>query len=139
MKLVSILLPLLATGCVGSGAESPAPVADTDADSLPDADGDGLSDDAEAGLGTDPAVADTDGDGTGDGDEIDGNTDPLDADDKPYQGGYPKDACRGSIEGTGYAAGEVVADLAAMSQFGETIHLQDFCDHVVWVVFAAFW
>lgn len=46
-----------------------------------DTDGDGLSDDEEAALGTDPTVADTDGDGLLDGDEVnDFGTDPLAAD-----------------------------------------------------------
>ncbi|MEM7248278.1 MAG: FG-GAP-like repeat-containing protein [Acidobacteriota bacterium] len=51
----------------------------------PDSDGDGLRDDEELALGTDPAVADTDDDGLGDGEEVvaglDGHvTDPLDRD-----------------------------------------------------------
>lgn len=43
-----------------------------------DADGDGLSNDEEAQLGTDPQNPDTDGDGVGDGDEVAADTDPLD-------------------------------------------------------------
>ncbi|MCA9553639.1 MAG: hypothetical protein KC933_26605 [Myxococcales bacterium] len=46
----------------------------------PDSDGDGLSDDEEATLHTDPSRADTDRDGLGDGEELDLGTDPLDAD-----------------------------------------------------------
>ncbi len=47
----------------------------------PDPDADGLGDCAEAGLGTDPAVADTDADGLGDGAEVATfATDPLDSD-----------------------------------------------------------
>lgn len=42
-----------------------------------DADGDGLSDDEEYALGTDPNNADTDGDGVSDGDEVAAGTDPL--------------------------------------------------------------
>jgi hypothetical protein len=54
-----------------------------------DTDGDGLPDDVEFVLGTDPDVSDTDGDGLGDGDEVGGadglpdnadDTNPLDAD-----------------------------------------------------------
>lgn len=49
-----------------------------------DSDGDGLSDGAEVGLGagaatgTDPTLADSDGDGVSDGDEISAGTNPLD-------------------------------------------------------------
>jgi hypothetical protein len=42
-----------------------------------DDDGDGLTDDEEAGLGTSPLNADTDGDGISDGDEVAAGTDPL--------------------------------------------------------------
>jgi outer membrane protein OmpA-like peptidoglycan-associated protein len=46
-----------------------------------DADGDGLTDDEEARLGTDPNIADTDGDGLKDGEELNiYKTDPLRAD-----------------------------------------------------------
>jgi hypothetical protein len=44
----------------------------------PDADGDGLTDDEEARLGTDDGRADTDGDGWSDGDEVRAGTDPVD-------------------------------------------------------------
>lgn len=46
-----------------------------------DSDEDGLSDDEEAELGTDPNNPDTDGDGVNDGDEVDCGTDPLDPND----------------------------------------------------------
>jgi hypothetical protein len=46
----------------------------------PDADGDGLTDDQEAALGTDPNNPDTDGDGLTDGDEVGRGTNPLLAD-----------------------------------------------------------
>lgn len=43
-----------------------------------DLDGDGLTNEREAEIGTDPEVADTDGDGVDDGDEDSAGTDPLD-------------------------------------------------------------
>lgn len=46
-----------------------------------DSDNDGLSDGDEVDLGTDPLVADSDGGGTEDGDEVDAGTNPLDSDD----------------------------------------------------------
>ncbi|MBN2518036.1 MAG: hypothetical protein JXB14_04280 [Candidatus Altiarchaeota archaeon] len=45
-----------------------------------DSDQDGLSDEQEAELGTNPNDADTDDDGVNDGEEISNNTDPLDPD-----------------------------------------------------------
>jgi hypothetical protein len=55
-----------------------------------DSDGDGLSDDVEAVLGTDPLNPDTDGDGLSDGDEVLIGTDPLnpDTDADGLQDGY---------------------------------------------------
>ena len=46
----------------------------------PDTDGDGVPDDREIALGTDPALADSDGDGLLDGQEILNGTDPLNPD-----------------------------------------------------------
>jgi len=53
---------------------------DSSTTSATDTDGDGLSDDEEAELGTDPDEEDSDGDGLSDGDEVDAGTDPLDED-----------------------------------------------------------
>jgi len=51
----------------------------SDDDSEPDADNDGLPDDAETLAGTDPNVPDTDGDGQSDGDEVVAGSDPTSA------------------------------------------------------------
>jgi formylglycine-generating enzyme required for sulfatase activity len=48
-----------------------------------DEDGDGLSNEQERALGTDPYEADSDGDGYSDREEVEADTDPLDVDDKP--------------------------------------------------------
>lgn len=55
-----------------------------------DSDGDGLSDDEELALGTDPANPDTDGGGVDDGAEVAAGTDPLDAGD---DGSVSSDVC----------------------------------------------
>lgn len=110
----------------------------TDPD-VADTDGDGLADGDEVELGLDPNAADTDGDGYSDGAELDANTNPSDPDDKPYAGGWTKDACRNDIEGTGYGVGDIAEDWTLPDQFGEQVRLHDFCDHVVYLVFAAFW
>jgi hypothetical protein len=63
---LSLLVALFAgVGCANAG---------------PDTDGDGLTDDEEAELGTDPEKADSDDDGLSDGYEVELGTDPLDED-----------------------------------------------------------
>ncbi len=64
------------------GKETAAPVSTSLATNLPkDSDGDGLTDDEEAKLGTDPFNKDTDGDGLSDGDEVKTyKTNPLNPD-----------------------------------------------------------
>ncbi len=74
----------------GDGNPATAPT-DTDGDGEPDyldaddtggpqgdVDGDGLTNEEEAELGTDPANADSDGDGVNDGSEVSASSDPLD-------------------------------------------------------------
>jgi len=88
--------------------------------------------------GQDP-TADNDGDGFTNGDERAQNTDPDDADDHPYAGGWPIDACRDSVQPTGDRAGDIANGWTRMDQFGEQISLHDFCDHTVLLVGSAFW
>lgn len=54
---------------------------------LPDSDGDGLTDEDEIKLGTDPTDPDTDDGGAGDGAEVGAGTDPLDPSDDGVSGG----------------------------------------------------
>ncbi|MDP2316964.1 MAG: hypothetical protein Q8P41_28990 [Pseudomonadota bacterium] len=114
-----------------------APKKDADEEEV-DGDGDGLLDSEEAEIGSDPANVDSDEDGYEDGAEVDGHTDPLDADDKPYQAGWQIDACRNDTESTGSDVGDVVENFEFGDQFGERLHLHDFCDQVVLVVGAGF-
>jgi hypothetical protein len=65
-----------------------------------DSDADGLSDEEEADLGTDPEDPDTDGDGVEDGAEVDAGTDPLDKTDYPTAGGTPTLPNTGVADGT---------------------------------------
>src|SRR5690606_16408603 len=76
-----LMLPLVG-GCEGC---SPTPPAGDGGvvireDCGPDRDGDGICDEQEVELGTDPDGADSDGDGIDDADEIRGGTDPSNPD-----------------------------------------------------------
>lgn len=83
--------------------------------------------------------ADTDGDGFTDGEEAEQGTDPNDAADVPYAGGWPKGACRDEIEGTGRSQGDTLEDFVLTDQYGEEVSAHDFCDRVLFVVAAAGW
>lgn len=93
--------------------------------------------------GKDPAsldpTADEDGDGFTNGDELALGSDPMDATDVPYAGGWKKDAaCRHDVVATGNDEGQIAEDFALVDQYGETFHLHDFCDRVVLVEFSGF-
>ena len=143
-----LLLGLLAcgenedTGPVGADTDTDTDAdtdTDTDTDLTGDLDGDGLTDEEEAALGTDPGDPDSDGDGWNDGEEVGGNTDPLDDGDHPYTGGWAIDDCRFDIVSTGTGVGDVAPDFALPDQYGESVHLHDFCGRAVLLTFGAFW
>lgn len=73
LSLLAVFIVVLSSvGCSSGGGGAPTPT---------DSDGDGLSDSAEASLGTDPNNSDSDGDGLSDGSEVNThNTDPLASD-----------------------------------------------------------
>ncbi|HHO50861.1 MAG TPA: TlpA family protein disulfide reductase [Deltaproteobacteria bacterium] len=105
----------------------------------PDSDGDLLSDEDEASLGTDPDDPDSDDDGYNDGYEVFDHTDPLDPLDRPYAGGWQIGACRHDIEATGNEIGQIAEDFVLTDQHGEDLRLHDFCDREVLLVTAALW
>ena len=59
-----------------------------------------------------------------------------------YEGGWPIDeSCPERLANTdnfGNDAGDTPADFALLDQFGDTVHLHDFCDHVVLLIWAGF-
>lgn len=121
------LLPVLAWGCA------------TNVDVAIDRDQDGLL--VETDFGTDPNNPDSDGDGHLDGAEITAGTNPLDDLDHPYMGGYEIDKeCRTSLEPTGgYDVGDIIDNIGLPDQFGETVHLWDFCGKAILLTSGAFW
>ena len=127
LRFVPTLL-LLLSGCYASTGKDDS---GTFIDQSADDDGDGLTNYEEEALGTDPSSVDSDGDGTQDGDEVAQGFDPLDADDKPYLGGYPVARCDSLPAATGNAVGDVTDDFTLTDQNGEQVYLQDFCNSVV--------
>lgn len=100
-----------------------------------DLDEDGLLENEEQELGTDPTVADSDGDGHLDGAELNEGTDPLDFEDHPYLGGYEIDKdCRGSVVAQGNGIGEVTVNITGPDQFGETVDSYDFCGKYILLI-----
>lgn len=78
---MSVALMAVALGCGGTGTGGGnADGGAGDGGAGLDRDGDGLTDEEEGNLGTDPDNPDSDGDGLSDGDEVDLGTDPLDPD-----------------------------------------------------------
>ena len=88
------------TVAMGQVTPTSNPPVDTDGDGLTDeeetslgtdpnnadSDGDGLTDGTEVTLGTDPTLPDTDGDGFSDSEEVEEGTSPTDANDAPRAG-----------------------------------------------------
>ena len=85
----------------------------------------------------DSGDTDTGSTDTGSTDTGSGGTDT--APDRYAEGGWTIGACADSVRSTGNRVGQVASDFALTNQFGETVHLHDFCDRAVWLVFAAFW
>lgn len=90
----------------------------------PDSDGDGLPDCDELDLGTDPLAEDGDGDGMTDAYELGCLADPNDADDVCYECGWLK-ADPGDLQSDGADEGDTIANAALVDQCGETMDLWD--------------
>ena len=118
-------------------------VSDTGLNAESDQDGDGLTDQQEADLGTDPNNVDSDGDGFADGDEVSAETDPTDPFSWAYGGDvwpdFSDEAEAAGLAGDAYAIGEVVPDVMAIDQYGNEVSLYQFYGMVVLLDFSAGW
>jgi len=130
---------------------------DTGAESALDSDEDGISDEDELVLGTDPENPDSDGDGDTDGEEAESGTNPLDAYSHSYTGGYNVGYCDTPPSPTGptgtariqqggqtytwtaYQVGDVAKNFTLMDQHGEMVDLYSFCGQTIHIEFGAFW
>jgi hypothetical protein len=143
MRAASILmLCILVSGCgpdaVGDelAVETDDEAGDTDGESDSaelDSDGDGLTDEHEAELGTDPFDVDTDDDTYWDGWELAEGTDPLDPDSRIYTGWWPyhpdKDSLpQASWDTASQAEGAPFPRDTYLDQYGDLVDLHDFAD-----------
>ncbi|MBN1334509.1 MAG: hypothetical protein JXB39_00955 [Deltaproteobacteria bacterium] len=143
----TLLVGLLVSCDDGSGD-------DTAGDPPVDSDGDGLFDDEEAEIGTDPSKPDTDGDGFSDYDEVQSGTNPLWIWSHVYTGGYNVGTCEDGprdptgATGTGryedlswdvYQEGDASDNFTMTDQHGEEVSLYSFCGQHVMLEFSAFW
>jgi hypothetical protein len=133
-----------------------------------DSDADGLTDDEEADLGTDPDNADSDGDTINDAAELDAGldplsvdsdgdtyqdnweqlegTDPLDANSVIYQGMWPYNPDKAQYEGrtwedSGNQEGDPLAWFEWTDTFGDMVNIYDFADQgkPIMIDIAAMW
>jgi hypothetical protein len=114
-----------------SGADDDDSSDDDDATPDPDWDGDGLPNEFEDEIGSDPTNVDTDGDGFEDGVEWNSYYLPTDASDFPYIGGYPRGPFDEDYEGGGYDPGQLSSTWSHLDQHGQELHLHRFLGNVV--------
>lgn len=93
---------------------------------------------ADGGVTTLDPSGDEDGDGHSNGDEAAMGSDPVDAGDTPYAGGWVKSACPDDLAVSGDQVGQTPEDFALVDQYGEEWHLHDFCGSTVMLEFSGF-
>jgi hypothetical protein len=100
-----------------------------------DSDGDGIEDGDEMERGTDPLLQDTDGDGYDDNDELAMGSDPTDPNSRIYEGGWPYQPEKDSLDDPGWestaATGNRIPRFRGVDQFGELVDLYDYANHGV--------
>ncbi len=147
MRPVVLFAPLFVLACVES--QDPEPSGPVDSDS------DGLSDQEEADLGTDPDEADSDGDGLDDADELAVGTNPLFEYSVPLdEGDYVLGACpvlpsddagatgEGIYDTTtweAYQVGDTVLNWTGVDAYDQEVSVYNFCGNYTLVSVGAEW
>ena len=106
---------------------------------LVDSDGDGLYDNFEAQIGTDPALEDSDEDGYLDGDEWYTFSDPIDVTDYEYLDGdgnlaWDHSAYPTGLDGAGTEYGDVPAQFSLPNYWIQQVNLYSFYGDVIQIV-----
>jgi len=81
---------------------------------------------------------DEDGDGYTNGEEERLGSDPHDAGDIPYEGGWAKGQCRDDIQAEGNEVGQVAENFSLKDQYGQDWYLHDFCHEALLIEFSGF-
>ena len=142
--MLDLKTPLIALSALGLAACAPGGAGGPgagDGTGPADLDNDGLPDSWEVANDLATDNADTDGDGHSDADEVFGYSDPLDADDGLYQGGWDRQPWPADIEEqeVGYAIGSVAPNFALPDSYGDNISLWSFYGNVILVKNSAAW
>ncbi len=134
-----LALGLAAASCTPRGGGGNLPdddddsATDDDDDSTEDQDwdDDGLPNDFEKAIGSNPANEDSDDDGFKDGVEYFSYFRPWDTTDFPYAGDYPRGPIPDSVAGEGFDQGQISAGWSHLDQFEEELYLHRFYGNVV--------
>jgi peroxiredoxin len=138
--LKSSLIAFSALGLAACAPGSGGPGAGAGPASI-DLDNDGLPDSWEEANDLATDNADTDGDGFTDGEEVFGFSDPTDADDRLYQGGWDRAPWPSDLEEqeVGYAIGSVSPNFALPDAYGDNVGLWSFFGSVILIKNSAAW
>ena len=157
MRFLTLSLPLLLIACGTDGAGNKNNNNGTDGtDGASDADGDGLTADEEAELGTDPDEADSDGDGFDDKAEVDVGSNPTFEPSHVFEDGdYILGACpelpdvaNAGNTGTGqyssytwdaYQNGDILENWEGEDEYGQRVSFYNFCGNYTLITVSAVW
>ncbi len=124
---------LLVPGCTDDAIPDDPTIPEAE----PDSDGDGLWDSFEDQIGTSSDEPDTDGDGYDDGEEWDLYTNPLDALDYEYEGGWAHHPYPAGLTGGGIGDNRVIDDIKLFDYYGQQVQLYTFYGNVILVAATA--